>query len=1421
MKGMKKLFALLAVLTMALTLTPMVTPVAAADGLVAEIVPSTATVYVGSTSTVALGVKATLMNTDISDLVTVAWQSEATDVATVDQRGVVTGVAEGTATISAVVTYTGVAPVKVYATVTVKSLPTKPSPEETPVKMVGSQDAVGSNVITVTVTYPGNIGSINENYLISGLVEITGANLAGKYLKWDLKWEMGTNTVTTGYKIPTSNSFWLHEARGLVQPTANLKSENGKQYVWTFSVWDDATCTDAVKVPAELTVKAYSVAGTEFPETATLNDDLIVLGETTITVKPYTLKVVLDKTQINMLPGQTAVVTASVITDMPLVTNNSLHITWSSDPSGDLGFVIISNSENTVTVQATATSPGGNVVVKVKAEISNNNDPHEAEAEFSVNVVKAAGGVILANASGKWIQAGGVLYYQVTYDVIGMPPNAQGQAVELKYGDKVLTSAQLGAPLAVPFDTAWDVLGKQDGILTLSHVGGTSTTAVPINFFKVETSLADSYKSGDYVTAFKISVTRQDGKAFGTNEVVPSFVITDGENKLFAIPSASLTLSTDKKKASVEFKDLEIRFTGGEDYEWYVIQDVASNYKYAADLAYKTIVIEQTTFKFSPAELTVSGTPTFKAKVYLTDANGEPVVKDTLLQVKYYYSDTASGTKTATVKLDEKRKSYFEIELPTPPKAGTYTATVTTKDPTRDQVDGKGTFTISLPGEIHMTDPALFTSTIGESVITVFAGEGKEDISKLWVTIDNPNGVVKKYVVDSASKVLVYKDGVYCEAPDPIDIYWTNINSSQANIKLNLVQGGSFKVTVKAQLKDGSTFSETKEYTNKMYRIESLTLTPTVPVYGKEAKMTLVVKDWAGDSVNNATITVDDRVVTPVEEVHGGKYVIDLGKALTDGEHIVEVYAGSTLMARKYFVAEGADTLKVTLTPTTVVAGKKVEGTVKDADDKVVNGTAVVQIDALTKYEVSVVNGKFTIDTSDAKFTEAKAYTVRVVDSATKNIGTAEFTITLPLTVVSPTDGLVNNGVADSIVVTTTSGLSPAKVGLKSSVIYVVEKGKLSVADAVSFLDEYDTTVEDNKVTLDFVAGANPKITCAELILKYGNYTATTFKLALPKLEIVQTATWYMGDTVPLKVKLTDAHGNPVAGITVTAQQLGYFNLNAKTGTDGIADFGDVYLNAAGNVVASVKLFGAAAGLEAKVTVFAARPTQDLKVTVTPTIVDAGKDALLTLTLVGADAKPVETGKAVVVTIGPSTYNGLVGANGVVTLTVKSESLTGTVVTGVVKVEGYNAATFTLAVKPAEEPEYKTVIELAPGMDVYTVNGETKFWDATPYIKNGRTLVPIRHLAEAVGFKASWDFSDPANKMVFIFKADQDPEKDKEHPFILLIIGQPTAMVNGNLVALDVAPEILNGRTMVPLRFVVETLGYQVEWLGNTIRLMK
>jgi len=522
-----------------------------------------------------------------------------------------------------------------------------------------------------------------------------------------------------------------------------------------------------------------------------------------------------------------------------------------------------------------------------------------------------------------------------------------------------------------------------------------------------------------------------------------------------------------------------------------------------------------------------------------------------------------------------------------------------------------------------------------------------------------------------------------------------------------------------------------------------------------------------------------------------------------------------------YFKVAPVKDLKIAL-PGVVNAMSKFDVTVTDKDGTPVSGTWVI----LTQIGDSIVNGKFSVDTSAFKDgSKLGEYTLTVLSSDGKHAGTATFEIVAPSTI-TPT-AVVTHGFKSTVVVTMTS------TAFNASLIDLATK-TYSTLDKVTFDKVYSaqTATVVVKVLKSDMCSIEPKLT-----LKYGKFVLDNgaLKIDHPQLSFVKTATWYARDIVPMQVKLVDALGNPIKGAVVKVSQLGYYELTATTNAEGIADFGNITLNAAGNVVAELifnpelervvdyRLFGQTDNRNYKVIaqVEPARPAQDLRVTVTPTIVDAGKDALLTLTLVGADAKPVETGKAVVVTIGPSTYNGLVGANGVVTLTVKSESLTGTVVTGVVKVEGYNAATFTLAVKPAEEPEYKTLIELAPGMDIYTVNGETKFWDATPYIKNGRTLVPIRHLAEAVGFKASWDFSDPANKMVFIFKADQDPEKDKEHPFILLIIGQPTAMVNGNLVALDVAPEILNGRTMVPLRFVVETLGYQVEWLGNTIRLYK
>ena len=55
---------------------------------------------------------------------------------------------------------------------------------------------------------------------------------------------------------------------------------------------------------------------------------------------------------------------------------------------------------------------------------------------------------------------------------------------------------------------------------------------------------------------------------------------------------------------------------------------------------------------------------------------------------------------------------------------------------------------------------------------------------------------------------------------------------------------------------------------------------------------------------------------------------------------------------------------------------------------------------------------------------------------------------------------------------------------------------------------------------------------------------------------------------------------------------------------------------------------------------------------------------------------------------------------------------------------------------------------------------------------------------------------------------------------IQLHIGQNDALVNGTSVTLDTAPRILDaGYTMVPIRFVAESLGIQVEWLAETKQL--
>ncbi|MFT9495412.1 stalk domain-containing protein [Anaerosolibacter sp.] len=121
----------------------------------------------------------------------------------------------------------------------------------------------------------------------------------------------------------------------------------------------------------------------------------------------------------------------------------------------------------------------------------------------------------------------------------------------------------------------------------------------------------------------------------------------------------------------------------------------------------------------------------------------------------------------------------------------------------------------------------------------------------------------------------------------------------------------------------------------------------------------------------------------------------------------------------------------------------------------------------------------------------------------------------------------------------------------------------------------------------------------------------------------------------------------------------------------------------------------------------------------------------------------------------------------------------------------------------------KKNIILEVGSKYMFVNGQRKEIDpgkgTTMIIKDGRTFLPIRSVIEAMGGEVEWNASD---KRVDIYLKNNK---------IYLWIGSKTARVNGVSRESDVAPYISDsGRTMLPLRFIVENLGCEADWDGVT-----
>lgn len=104
---------------------------------------------------------------------------------------------------------------------------------------------------------------------------------------------------------------------------------------------------------------------------------------------------------------------------------------------------------------------------------------------------------------------------------------------------------------------------------------------------------------------------------------------------------------------------------------------------------------------------------------------------------------------------------------------------------------------------------------------------------------------------------------------------------------------------------------------------------------------------------------------------------------------------------------------------------------------------------------------------------------------------------------------------------------------------------------------------------------------------------------------------------------------------------------------------------------------------------------------------------------------------------------------------------------------------------------------------VYIQNEELSF-DQPPVISSGRVLVPFRQIAEGLDVNVDWD--QKTKQVTAQYKSEF---KSK---IVKIPVNGKTATVDSAIVALDVPAKIINGRIMVPLRFLTQSFGAKVDW---------
>lgn len=133
-----------------------------------------------------------------------------------------------------------------------------------------------------------------------------------------------------------------------------------------------------------------------------------------------------------------------------------------------------------------------------------------------------------------------------------------------------------------------------------------------------------------------------------------------------------------------------------------------------------------------------------------------------------------------------------------------------------------------------------------------------------------------------------------------------------------------------------------------------------------------------------------------------------------------------------------------------------------------------------------------------------------------------------------------------------------------------------------------------------------------------------------------------------------------------------------------------------------------------------------------------------------------------------------------------------------------NGGNYEIKVKFKKSTYKKIVLQI--GNQVAYVNDESYLLPFPPFIKEGRTMVPLRFIAEQRGAQVLWYAQE--SKVLIIYN----------EIFIELWVDQNKNYVrlNGIFYTIEIPPYTYKGRTVVPVRFISEFLNGKVEWKGDT-----